>query len=125
MEKKYLRNLLRSLVTEHHSQWDQILPQDEFAYNDSLNRSIGKTPFQIVYGMHPREISKFRYLGHNEFKSGGEEYFVVETQKLHGEIKKRLQDNNTKYKDKVDQHRRDLQFEVGDQVLSHFRKERF
>jgi hypothetical protein len=36
---------LRSLVTEHHSQWDHILPQVEFAYNDSLNKSIGQSPF--------------------------------------------------------------------------------
>jgi hypothetical protein len=38
-------------VIEHHSQWDHILPQVEFAYNDSLNRSTGQSPFQIVYGM--------------------------------------------------------------------------
>jgi hypothetical protein len=42
---KSFGNLLRSLVTEHHSQWDQILPQTEFAYNDSPNRSTGKIPF--------------------------------------------------------------------------------
>jgi hypothetical protein len=46
-----LGDLLRSLVTEHHSSWDNILPQAEFAYNDSVNRSTGKSPFQIVYGM--------------------------------------------------------------------------
>jgi hypothetical protein len=62
-----LGNLLRSLVTEHHSQWDQILPQAEFAYNDSPNISTGKSPFQIVYGMHPRGISELRTLGHDEF----------------------------------------------------------
>jgi hypothetical protein len=38
---KSLGDLLRSLVTEHHSQWDHILPQVEFAYNDSINRSTG------------------------------------------------------------------------------------
>jgi hypothetical protein len=32
---KSLGDLLMSLVTEHHSQWDHILPQAEFAYNDS------------------------------------------------------------------------------------------
>jgi hypothetical protein len=32
-----LGDLLRSLVTEHHSSWDSILPQAEFAYNDSVN----------------------------------------------------------------------------------------
>jgi hypothetical protein len=31
-------DLLRSLVAEHHSQWDQILPQEEFSYNESPNR---------------------------------------------------------------------------------------
>jgi hypothetical protein len=29
-----LGDLLRSLVTEHHSSRDNILPQAEFAYND-------------------------------------------------------------------------------------------
>ena len=36
-----LVDLLRSLVTEHHSSWDNILPQAEFSYNGSVNRSIG------------------------------------------------------------------------------------
>jgi hypothetical protein len=40
-----LGNLLRSLVTKHHSQWDQILSQAEFAYNDSPNKSTVKSPF--------------------------------------------------------------------------------
>jgi hypothetical protein len=46
-----LGDLLRILVTEHHSQWDNILPQVEFAYNESVNRSTGKSPFQVVQGM--------------------------------------------------------------------------
>jgi hypothetical protein len=36
-----LGDLLRSLVMEHHSQWDNILPQAEFSYNDSVTRSTG------------------------------------------------------------------------------------
>jgi hypothetical protein len=36
---KSLGDLLRSLVTEHHSSWDHIFPQAEFTYNDSVNRS--------------------------------------------------------------------------------------
>jgi hypothetical protein len=55
-------NLLRSLVTEHHNQWDQILPQVEFAYNDSPNKRTGKSPFQILYGMQPRGVSELRDL---------------------------------------------------------------
>jgi hypothetical protein len=57
-----LGDLLRSLVTEHHNQWDHILPQAKFAYNGSLNRSIGQSPFQIVYGMKPRGVFELRDL---------------------------------------------------------------
>jgi hypothetical protein len=55
-----LGDLLRSLVTKHHSQWDNILPQAEFAYSESVNIITGKSPFQIVYGMQPRVISEMR-----------------------------------------------------------------
>ena len=55
-----LGDLLRSLVTEHHTSWDQILPQAEFAYNDSMNQSTGKSPFQILYGTQPRGVSELR-----------------------------------------------------------------
>jgi hypothetical protein len=78
-----LGNLLRSLVIEHHSQWDQILPQPEFAYNDSPNRSTGKIPFQILYGMQPRGVSELRDLEHSEITSARIEDFVVEMQKFH------------------------------------------
>jgi hypothetical protein len=120
-----LGDLLRSLVTEHHSQWDQILSQAEFAYNDSVNRSMGKSPFQIVYGMKPRGVSELRDLEQSEFRSAGAEDFTAEMQKLHNQIKEQLQNKNAEYKCRVDQHRREFQFEVGDQVLAHLRKERF
>jgi hypothetical protein len=55
-----LGDLLRSLVIEHHSSWDHIFPQAEFAYNDSVNRSTGKSPFQVVYGLQPRGVSELR-----------------------------------------------------------------
>jgi hypothetical protein len=43
--KRSLGDLLRILVTEHHNQWDHILPLAEFTYNDSLNRSTRQSPF--------------------------------------------------------------------------------
>ena len=60
---------MRSLFTEHHNQWDQILPKGEFVYNDSPNKSNGKSPFQIMYGIHPRGILELRDLKHDEFRS--------------------------------------------------------
>jgi hypothetical protein len=80
-------NLLRSLVTEHKSQWDQVPPQAEFAYNDSPNMTTSKSPFQIIYGMHPKGIFELRYLGQAKFWSVGEKFFATKMQKLHKQIK--------------------------------------
>lgn len=43
-----LGNMLRSLSGNKLGQWDLILAQAEFAYNDSVNKYVGKSPFQIV-----------------------------------------------------------------------------
>ena len=45
-----LSNLLRSLGNDHLKSWDQRLYQAEFAYNRSVNRSIGFSPFVFTYG---------------------------------------------------------------------------
>jgi hypothetical protein len=102
---KILGDLLRSLVIEHHSQWDHILPQSEFAYNDSLNRSIGKIPFQIVYGMHPRGVFELKDSEQNEFTSASAEDFAKAMKELHSQVKERLQSSNQEYKCNKDQHR--------------------
>lgn len=44
-----LGNLLRRLVGGKLGNWDLLLPTAEFAYNNSVNRSTGKSPFEIVY----------------------------------------------------------------------------
>jgi hypothetical protein len=36
-----------------------------------------------------------------------------------------LQNSSQEYKQRADQHKRELQFEVGDLILAHLRKERF
>ncbi|GKF44266.1 RNA-directed DNA polymerase [Tanacetum coccineum] len=48
-----LGNLLRSLIRDNTKQWDLILPHTEFAYNRSVNRTTGKSPFKVVYGRNP------------------------------------------------------------------------
>ncbi|GKA44029.1 reverse transcriptase domain-containing protein, partial [Tanacetum coccineum] len=48
-----LGNLLSSLIRDNAKQWDLILPQAEFAYNWSVNRTTSKSPFEVVYGRNP------------------------------------------------------------------------
>ena len=44
---------------------------------------------------------------------------------FHEQVKIKLQDSSLKYKQQVDLKRREVQFNVGDEVLAHLRKERF
>jgi hypothetical protein len=44
---------------------------------------------------------------------------------LHSRVKERLKSSSQEYKQREDQHRQEIQFEVGDQILAHLRKERF
>jgi hypothetical protein len=120
-----LGDFLRSFVTKHHSQWHQILGQAKFPYNESVNRSTRKTPFQVVYGMNPRGVSELRDIDKSEFRSVGAEDFAAEMQKLHNHIKEKLRRRTSEYKHIVDQHKSKLQFEVEDQFLEHLRKEMF
>jgi hypothetical protein len=120
-----LGDLLRILVIEHHNSWDNILPEAEFAYNDSVNRSTGQSPFQVVYGMHPRGISKLRDSGQTATRSASAQEFAEAMKELHSQVKEQLQNSSQEYKRRADQHQRQLQFEVGDLVLAHLRKERF
>jgi hypothetical protein len=123
--KRSLGNVLRSLVIEQVRQWDQILAKAEFSFNNSVNESTGKIPFEIIYGRQPRGVAELRELKQAEFRSVGVEDFATEMQRLHDQVKKQIHYSNQKYKDKVDQKRREVQFEVGDEVLSHLRKNRF
>jgi hypothetical protein len=120
-----LGDLLRSLVIEHHSSWDSILPQAEFTYNDSVNRSTGKSPFHIIYGMKPRGVFELRDSEQTDTSSASAGEFTEVMKELHSRVKERLLKSSQEYKRRADQHRRQLQFEVGDLVLAHFRKERF
>jgi hypothetical protein len=90
-----------------------------------VNQSTGKIPFQILYGTQPREVSELRESGQAETSSASTKEFAEAMEELHTKVKQRLQKANQEYKRRADQRRRQLQFEVGDMVLAHFRKERF
>ena len=114
-----LGNLLRCLFGNKPSNWDMVLVQAKFAYNNYVNRSIGKTPFEITTGMKPRGVSNLRDFASEEKRSALGEEFSDFMKYLHKEVKLRLEQSNQKYKENVDQSRRHHNFEVGDEVMVH------
>jgi hypothetical protein len=82
-----LGDLLRSLVTENHNSWDNVLPQEKFAYNNSVNRRTGKIPFEIVYGRQTRRVSELRDSEQIMTKSASAEEFAEVMEELHNRVK--------------------------------------
>ena len=100
-----------------------VLAQIEFAYNNYVNRSTGKTPFEIVTRMKPRGVFDLRDVIVNEEKRSVEgEVFAEYMTSLHKEVKLKLEQSNWKYKENVDKSRRHHVFEVGDEVMVHLKK---
>ena len=74
--------MLRSLIGESPKQWDRVLAQAEFAYNDSPNKSTGMSPFQILYRMHPRGFCELCDLGQLEKRSADGDEFATRISEL-------------------------------------------
>ena len=79
-------NLLRCLVGDKLEGWDLILPQAKFAYNNSINRSTDRSPFQIVYGSSPSTTPKLSKMEQGERTSAKVEEFAKHIKSLHEEV---------------------------------------
>ena len=102
-----------------------VLTQDEFVYNNFVNKSIGKTLFEINIEMQHKGVSHLRDVVGGERRSvEGEEFFSF-TKFLNEEVKLKLEQSNQMYKENFDKSRRHHIFEVGDEVMLHLKKDRF
>jgi hypothetical protein len=50
---RMLHEYIRNYIGPNHKQWDKHLVGAEFAHNNSFCKSIGTTPFFLMYGFHP------------------------------------------------------------------------
>jgi len=119
-----LGNLLRCLTREYGSSWDVVLPQEEYSYNDSTNRSTSLSSFEIVYGIHLRGLFELRDVQGLDKRSGYADSFAEAMKKIHQQVRDTLHQNSQKIKARVDQRRRDVQYQIGDMVMVHLNKNR-
>ena len=112
-----LGNLLRSLVGSRPKQWDQVLAQAKFAFNCLVNQTIGKAPFQVVYGRMLKSIVDLANVSNGERVSADAEALAELLKQTYEEVKSYIEQRNTKYKLAADQHRRYKDFKVGDRVM--------
>ena len=109
-----IEDILRVCALDFEGSWDDHLPPVEFSYNNSFHSSIGMPTYEALYGRRFRSPVCWDEVG--EHKILGPE-LVRHTKEAIEIIRKRLlaaQDRQRKY---ADQSRKDMNFEVGDQVL--------
>lgn len=70
-----------------------IIPQAEFYYNDSTNRSTRRIPFEVVYGIHPRGILELKDLKGIERSSARGEDFALTMKDIRDRVRETLQKN--------------------------------
>ena len=120
-----LRNLLRCLIGERLGNWDLLLPRAKFAYNSSVNKLTGRSPFEIVHGYKPRKPVDLIPLPTHARTSELAESFAQHIRDLHKEISKKISMSNMTYKHLADKHKRIKIFAEGDYVMIKFQPERF
>ena len=107
-----LEQLLRSFLSSDETKWEKILPALELAYNSTPSSSTGFSPFQLVIGENPPTIKSqdfFNYICippmHRDFRM------------LVARAIKNIEDAQKQQQRQANRHRRDVEFEVGQQVL--------
>lgn len=112
--------LLRCLVGENLRACDIVLSTAVFTYNNSVNRIIGLSPFEIVTSYRPRAPIGLipMSVSHRPFESASA--FASHIHALHQEIRRRIAISNERYKQSVNLDCSHREFQVGDLVLVRF-----
>ena len=101
-------------MLEFKGSWDRHLPLMEFAYDNSYQSSNGMAPYKALYRRKCRTPLCWDDVG--ERKLLGLEIVYVTTDNVKV-IRDRLKITQDRQKSYADNRRRDLEFEVGDQVF--------
>ncbi|XP_038687346.1 uncharacterized protein LOC119996729 [Tripterygium wilfordii] len=109
-----LEMYLRCFVQDNPAHWLKFLPWAEYSYNTAYHTASGMTPFQALYGRLPPLIQKY-FPGSTTCDAVDHE--LITRDELLRLLKTNLQRAQLRMKNQADQHRREVQFEVGDLVF--------
>ncbi|XP_069152818.1 uncharacterized protein [Solanum lycopersicum] len=108
-----LEVMFRACVIDFRGSWDYHLPFIEFSYSNGYHSSIGMAPFEALYGRRCRFLIGWFEVGESSIL--GPEFIHVALEKVRV-IRDRLTTAYSRHKSYVDNRKRPLEFDVGDQV---------
>jgi hypothetical protein len=120
-----LSTMLRVVLKKNIKMREECLPHVEFAYNRSLHSTTKMCPFEIVYGLLPHAPIDLMPLPSSEKLNFDAKQCAELMLKIHDTTKENIERRNAKCKISGDKGRKQLDFEPGDLVWLHLRKERF
>ena len=114
---RILEDTLRHYISPRQDDWDEHLPHIEFSYNNAYQESIATSPFMLTYGVHPRvpglaapdRNQADRFPGVHSFRRR-----IDRRLQLAKECIAKAQARQETY---YNQHRREAEFQVGQEVL--------
>ncbi|GJZ37164.1 transposon ty3-G gag-pol polyprotein [Tanacetum coccineum] len=108
-----LEQYLRCFVCDKPKKWVDWLPWAEFSYNTSVHTSTKLSPFQVVYGRLPPRVLPYIPGTTKVDAVGG---YLQDRDELLKTLRHNLLEARNRMKMYADQHRREVQFQVGDYV---------
>lgn len=107
---------LGSLSTESPSKWEGHLPHLEFAFNRTPTKTMGLSPFLVIYGINPFSSIKLNRLPVLYRFSGDTFDKVKDIKHIYEQVYDQIENVNSKIRANEDEHKRNVQFKVGDIV---------
>ncbi|KAM0057208.1 putative nucleotidyltransferase, Ribonuclease H [Helianthus debilis subsp. tardiflorus] len=111
---KCVEMYLRCYVMDRPKDWFKFLPWAEYWYNTSFQTAAQMTPFEVVYGRKPPSLT--RYI-HGATSNSLVESQLLDRDEVLATLKANLLRAQSRMKSYADQHRRDVQFDIGDWVF--------
>ena len=112
-----LEDMLRACIMDFGGSWDQHLTLVEFAYNNSYHSSIQMAPYEALYGRKCRSPVYWDEVGERKILGAERIPWVEAAYEKVKLIRQRIQVAQSRQKSYTDNRRKDLEFQVGDEVF--------
>jgi hypothetical protein len=105
--------MLRACVLSDGAGWEDSLPYAEFSYNNSYQRSIKKSPFEVLYGRKCRTPLNWSQTGDSKIFDPLD---LMDAERQVHQVRDRLKTAQSRQKSYYDSKHRSVEFEVNDFV---------